>query len=60
MKTKILILLFQLFTAFGSCQFFYDGSGKQIARFDGNYIYGAAGKQIGRVDGDYIYDGAGK
>ena len=46
------ISLFLLISSLAFSQYFYDGSGKQVARFDGNYIYNASGHQIGRIDAD--------
>lgn len=57
---NIFLPLFLLISSLGFGQYFYDGAGRQVARFDDNRVYNGAGKQIGRIDADKIYDGSGR
>jgi len=59
MKTHCL-LIFLLISSISFSQYFYDASGKRVARFDDERIYDASGKFIGRIDADRIYESSGK
>ena len=55
----IFSVLLLLITSAAFSQYFYDGSGHQVGRTDGNNLFNGSGKQVGRLDGDYVYDGSG-
>ena len=59
MRTLILSV-FLLISSISFSQYFYDASGKRVARFDDDRIYDASGKFIGRIDADRIYEASGK
>ncbi len=58
----LLIFVFLIFSSISYSQYFFDGSGKRVARFDETRTYNASGKKIGRIDWDRnrVYDGSGK
>mgnify|MGYP007123684661 CR=1 FL=1 len=56
----IFISVFLFISFFCSSQYFFDGTGKRIAKFDNNRIYNGSGKHIGRIDKDRIYNSSGK
>jgi hypothetical protein len=58
MRPIFSVLLF-LIPLLGFSQYFYDGSGRKVARFDKNLIFNASGHQIGRIDADRVFDGSG-
>lgn len=60
MVRNFLLLLCLIFNSLlCMSQRLYDGSGRQIGRFEGERLYDGSGRQIGRIDGDRIYDGSG-
>jgi len=47
---SIFALLFLLIQSLGFGQHFYDGAGRQVARFDDNRVYNGSGKPFGRAN----------